>query len=295
MSRKKTREEHVAELAIHGRVELVGDYVNAKTKTLYRCLEHGEVHEALPNNLQQGGGLACCKRLPRESWNRQQFESAEKDYDAVLLRGGRLLRIGEYRGCGSPTEHLCLLHGEIRLATPSNCRKGRGLLCCKLAEAGTDTVDGALAGTHRFTKAEETSLYIYELANHPGYLKPGIAKDCDERADKEYGPQVCSWEREHRTFVFLPEQVLLKATRLVAHYPSALAGWDGFTEVRRIDADALVPMAQELMDELDSCANPWEFAIAHGLLTPAQEKRARVLIRAGVLSEAELASVEVAA
>ena len=39
----------------------------------------------------------------------------------------------------------------------------------------------------------------------------------------------------------------------------------------------------------------WEFAIAHGLLTPAQEKRARVLIQAGVISEAELALVEGAA
>ena len=45
------------------------------------------------------------------------------------------------------------------------------------------------------------------------------------------------------------------------------------------------------MDEMDSCANPWEFAIAHGLLTPAQEKHAKELIRAGVLSEAEIAGL----
>ena len=60
-----------------------------------------------------------------------------------------------------------------------------------------------------------------------------------------------------------------------------------------MEADALVAMAQELMDEIDACTNPWEFAITHGLLTPAQEKRAQVLIRAGVVSEAELSPLAV--
>ena len=52
---------HRERLALHGRVELVGSFLNGKSKALYRCLEHGEEHEALPSNVAGGGGLHCCR------------------------------------------------------------------------------------------------------------------------------------------------------------------------------------------------------------------------------------------
>jgi hypothetical protein len=44
-----------------GRVELVGEYIDSRTPVLHRCLVHGELHMASPNNLQKGGGLSCCR------------------------------------------------------------------------------------------------------------------------------------------------------------------------------------------------------------------------------------------
>lgn len=288
--RKEAELTYDARLAEIGRLVRVGKYTGRRNPMKHRCLVHGEIHEAVAGNCLVGRGLACCGRQARFDRAEKQKAESKKKYQQRLASIGRAECLEEYIDVTTPILHRCLLHGELNYAKPKDLINGSGLACCR--DNGSDSIDHALSGTYRFANVEASSLYVYRLANHPGYLKPGIAKDCEARAGKEYGPQVCSWERDHRTFVFLPEQVLLKATRLAAHCPSALAGWRGATELRRMDAGALVTMAQELMDELDGYANPWEFAIAHGLLTPAQEKRARVLIRFGVISEADLASAE---
>lgn len=291
--RKEAELTYDRRLAQIGRVVRVGKYTGRRDSLKHKCLIHGEVHEAVAGNCLVGRGLACCGRQARLDRAEKQKAKFSKEYPQRLASIGRVECLEEYIDATTPILHRCLLHGELSCARPKDLLHGSGLACCR--DNGSDSIEHALAGTNRFSKAEASSLYVYELINHSGFLKPGIARNCEARADAEYGPQVCSWERDHRTLVFLPEQVLLRATRLVAYCPSALAGWRGATEVRRMEADALVDMSQELMDELDSCANPWEFAIAHGLLTPAQEKRAQVLIRAGVTSEAELASVGVVA
>jgi hypothetical protein len=283
-NRKKTREEHVAAIAALETVELVGSYNGSNAKTLYRCLRHNEKHLSRPSVVLKGHGLNCCSRA-RVGEAHSNFVNARAGYDQKLAKIGKVIRVGEYKGARKWMAHRCLQHGEVHEGLPTNLLRGHSLVCCR--EVG-DSFERALSGTSRFSQSETSSLYIYELLNHQGYLKPGISNNCDKRADTEYGAFVSAWERYHRTLVYLPEQVLLKATRLMAHCPPALKGWPGETEVRRIEADALVAMAQELMDEIDACTNPWEFAIAHGLLTPTQEKRAQALIRAGVVSEAEL-------
>jgi hypothetical protein len=281
-----------ARLAVHGKVLRLEPYAGMKTPILHRCLIHGEEHRAVPGQCLAGHGLKCCGIAVSKDTGAKRFEVSAISYDAELASFGKVERLEDYAGSHTPILHRCLIHREEHKSFPSDCRRGGGLKCCQRAAFSVDSIDFALEGSKRYEKAEETSLYIYELENHPGYLKPGIAKDLDFRSrcsNGEYGDLVAEWRRDLRLHVYLPEQVLLRATRLLAHCPPGLAGWVGATEVRRIDADALVGMAQELMDELDSCANPWEFAIAHGLLTPEQEKRAWVLIRAGVVSEAELA------
>jgi hypothetical protein len=48
-------------LAEIGKVVLLGEYVNAKTKALHRCLLHNEEHYSTPDPLLKGHGLKCCK------------------------------------------------------------------------------------------------------------------------------------------------------------------------------------------------------------------------------------------
>ena len=58
-----SREVHMARLAEHGRVELISGYVDGKTKALYRCLRHNEIHFAAAGVVGRGRGLRCCKQF----------------------------------------------------------------------------------------------------------------------------------------------------------------------------------------------------------------------------------------
>ena len=62
MSRKKTHEEYVAELAIKNpNVEVVGKYIDSNTKITHRCKTHDYYWEAFPNNVLRGYGCKKCQ------------------------------------------------------------------------------------------------------------------------------------------------------------------------------------------------------------------------------------------
>ena len=274
-----------------GRVERVEPYQGSIVPILHRCLIHGETHLSMPANCKKGLGLKCCWTATNQAGAASRMEKAASSYDAALARFGFMERLGDYLGAHTPILHRCLAHGEEQMARPTNCRRGRKLGCCRRAVSGHDSLENTLAGVQRCAAVEETGLYIYTLKNYPGFLKPGIAKDLDRRSaisDGEYGVLVAEWRRPSRTEAFLVEQALLKATRRQGQCPDELFRWPGASEVRRIDEAPLVELAQALIDELGFCANPWEFALAHRLLTAEQEPRAQALIQAGALSEAEL-------
>ena len=58
---QKVKQEFDKRLAKIGRVERVGEYINKRTKIDFLCLIHHEVHLALPSQVLNGHGLACCK------------------------------------------------------------------------------------------------------------------------------------------------------------------------------------------------------------------------------------------
>lgn len=58
---QKTKKEHIDILkTLSPHIELVGDYVSAKKKTLYRCLECGNEWLAFPTNILAGYGCPEC-------------------------------------------------------------------------------------------------------------------------------------------------------------------------------------------------------------------------------------------
>lgn len=46
--------------AANPNIELIGEYMGTNTKTLFRCLKHGEEHMASPKQRLRGQGLHCC-------------------------------------------------------------------------------------------------------------------------------------------------------------------------------------------------------------------------------------------
>jgi len=148
---RTTKERHIAAIATHEHVELVGEYVTAGSFTLYRCCIHGETHRARPQHVQGGGKLRCC------SSRRQQ---ARERHIAEIAAYGKVELVGDYVSSGAKTAYRCIEHGEVHEVRPSHVRIGGTLLCCSsnrkktqeehaaaLAKLGTVELVGEYIGT----------------------------------------------------------------------------------------------------------------------------------------------------
>lgn len=56
-----TKEDVIKRLKVDNTIELIGDYINTSTKTLFKCKQCNYVWEAKPNNIFNGKGCPRCK------------------------------------------------------------------------------------------------------------------------------------------------------------------------------------------------------------------------------------------
>lgn len=122
MPRKKlTHEEAQERIDRHGRgIVMVGDYVNAKTKTTFQCSE-GHEWDAKPDNVMQGDGCPHCAgnaSLSKEIWNER-------------LKDRNIKMVGEYLGALTKTTFQCL-ENHTWNATPNSVMKGSGCPTCAI-------------------------------------------------------------------------------------------------------------------------------------------------------------------
>ena len=76
MSKRKTHKEYVEEVAIKNpNVEVVGEYINAKTKIEHYCLKHNIYFNALPDKILTGVG---CNKCYSERLSKSQAKSHEQ-------------------------------------------------------------------------------------------------------------------------------------------------------------------------------------------------------------------------
>ena len=127
---RKTTPQHAAEVAAIGKVQLVGEYKGARTKTTYYCPAHDFMDEALPTNILKGRGLLCCKKQgAQDAADRKKVRALAK-YDLELAVHGKLRRIEAYVDSKTPIKHLCLIHHKECPVAPSDGRVGKGGHCC---------------------------------------------------------------------------------------------------------------------------------------------------------------------
>jgi hypothetical protein len=145
---------------------------------------------------------------------------------------------------------------------------------CGCGQGGYDSLQAWIAGTFRNPEAE-SYFYVFPLKRFEGYAKPGIAEDIRirKRASRgEYG-DVYDFIVLTRIDSWLIEQAVLKATRVMAECPSALAQakWEGHTEVRRMSCEQLFAKAVEFHSLLQEYGRE-EFAVRFLTTSPAQRK-----------------------
>jgi len=263
MPAKFTEAHYDTRLALIGKVERVGPYINQREPTLHRCLLHGEIHESRPNDLLMGHGLHCCG-------NGGSRANAASFYDERLAKIGLCQRIEPYQTRRVAIQHKCLRHGKIFLQEPRRALEGRIPPCCGGMWRGS--LYAMLMEPSRWGLESYSIVYLFRLARFPDYVKIGISSNIKSRADEEYGDFVCYWNTRSRFHAFLVEQATLRDVSLEPACPLELADskWAGNTEVRKTESNQAIQVIQFYFDALDKLG-PYQFILDY--LSPNETER----------------------
>lgn len=123
MSKTKTHEEYVIELLLKNPdIEVVGTYIDVKTKILHRCKIDGYEWMAKPNNILNGRGCPRCSKKERKTY---------EDYIVELSKINPNIEVVEkYVNARTPILHKCKIDGYEWMTAPTNTLKGHGCPIC---------------------------------------------------------------------------------------------------------------------------------------------------------------------
>ena len=123
MSKKKTHEEYISELAkIHPNIEVIGQYAGSNVKILHKCRIDNYIWYTQPNILLMGHGCPYCSKHAIMS-NNKYIEEVKKINPNIEV-------IGEYVGVRTKILHKCLIDGYEWESTPDHILRGSGCPMC---------------------------------------------------------------------------------------------------------------------------------------------------------------------
>lgn len=130
-----THEEYIKRVAeVNPNIEVVGTYVDSKTKILHRCKVDGYEWYAKPNGILMGSGCAMCygnKKKTHEEYIRLVFEINQN-----------IEVVGRYVGYDTPILHKCKIDGYEWFVAPNSILHGIGCpKCAKKVRTHDDYVN----------------------------------------------------------------------------------------------------------------------------------------------------------
>lgn len=132
--KKKTHEEYGLELSTKNPdIEVVGTYVDAKTKILHRCTKHNITWNISPSNALKGQGCQECKY---EKMSIYQLKSNEQYLSEVELLNPHVIVLETYAGASIPILHKCKYCGKEWNVRPSDVLNGKGCRECSCKRFG---------------------------------------------------------------------------------------------------------------------------------------------------------------
>ena len=149
---KLTHEEFVNKMKqVNFNIEVLGEYINSRTKIKVRCRVDGYEWSASPNNLLRGYGCPkCSKKIKNKTTEYFKQELKKINSDIEIL--------GEYKGNDVKIKCRCLNDNYIWYTTPSILLSGSGCPKCNISK-----------GEKRIMKFlnNKNIMYIYD----EGYFK----------------------------------------------------------------------------------------------------------------------------
>ena len=121
--KKKRNEEYVKEVSmINSNIDVMEDYINAKTNILHKCKICGYKWMAAPTNILKGKGCPNCYGNINKSQLKYCSEVAAINQNIIVL--------GKYKNNKTAILHKCVICGCEWMASPTNILRGKGCPQC---------------------------------------------------------------------------------------------------------------------------------------------------------------------
>lgn len=125
-----THEEYVKKLSIENpKIEVIGEYINSKTKILHHCLIHDICWEIAPDKaLRRKSG---CPECAKESFYNTRAKTRDIYISELSIKNPNIELTGDYLGNKKLTQHRCRKHNYLFDAMPDTMLSGCGCKYCK--------------------------------------------------------------------------------------------------------------------------------------------------------------------
>lgn len=127
-NKKKTIKEYKQELAnINPNIEVIEEYIDAKTPILHQCNIDGYVWKTSPNNVLGGHGCPACARQKVGEKNSKSHNQYVKE---IAIINPNIEVVEQYSGSHIPILHRCKIDGHEWKPTPDSILHGCGCPKC---------------------------------------------------------------------------------------------------------------------------------------------------------------------
>ena len=149
--KKRTHDEYIKELAEKNpNVIAIGQYIDANTSILHKCLKHDRIWATTPSRALQGVGCDLChhERVSKAKTRSHEWYENELQKVAPHIRV-----IGKYNKVTTPIEHYCTLHDVSWNVSPDSILHGHGCWMCgneKIGEKNRKPFETYISELHQY-------------------------------------------------------------------------------------------------------------------------------------------------
>ena len=129
-----THEDYVKEISIkRPDIEVIGKYINLKTKITHRCLNHDFLWDTTPNNILKGCGCPKCKSTKISG----KLVLSHGEYvEKLKITNPNIVVIDKYININTQILHKCTIHDFEWNITPASVLQGCGCPKCRSEKIG---------------------------------------------------------------------------------------------------------------------------------------------------------------
>lgn len=234
MSKKKTQQEYIEELAIKNpTVEVIGQYIDANTPILHHCLIHNVTWETTPNRVLHGSG---CKECGKDKYRKIRVKAHNTYVDEVSVVNPDIEVVDNYIDARTPINHRCKIHNILWPASPCNILRGYG--CPKCAGNIKKTHEEYVKELHKcnpdidvvgeYINAKTKILHRCKIDKHEWFIAPTnilLGQGCPQCQESKGERQIRQWLEEHditysyqKTFTDCKDKYVLPFDFFIAEY-----------------------------------------------------------------------------